>query len=113
MTKLRDDVKELLDAQGGRELELFMCSSIDYGSGKQLLAKFEDIKITVTHLDNYGGEGQGENFWSVYQFTRRGEEALYIQFQGYYMSYDGATFHEYFFVEPRQVMVTQYFQINK
>ena len=56
-----------------------------------------------------GGEGQGEDYWTVYKFTD-GTGEVFVQFDGYYMSYDGSTFNEFFFVTPKEVMVTQYFK---
>lgn len=67
--------------------------------------------LSFKHVANHGGEGEGEgeDFWSVYKFSDSTGE-VYVQFQGYYMSYDGSTFQEFFFVVPREVSVVQYFK---
>lgn len=59
-------------------------------------------------MDNHGGEGEGEDFWSVYKFTD-GTDEVFVQFDGWYQSYNGSTFNKFFFVTPKEVMVTQYF----
>jgi hypothetical protein len=64
-------------------------------------------KIEVNHVDNYGGEGEGEEFWSVYSFTK-GETTIYVKFDGSYYSYDGSTYDEWSFVEAKEKMITVY-----
>ena len=63
--------------------------------------------ITAELADCYGGEGQGDKYWSVYKFSK-GNEAVYVQFDGWYASYNGSEFNEWFFVEPKQVQVVQF-----
>jgi hypothetical protein len=57
--------------------------------------------------DGYGGEGKGEEYWSVYSFTKN-EETVYIKFDGYYQSYSGSEYDDFYQVEPKHVMVTRY-----
>lgn len=47
----------------------------------------------------------GDEYWSVYSFTD-GKETVYIKFDGWYQSYNGSEFTEWFFVEPKQKTVT-------
>lgn len=75
------------------------------------LNELKENNIKFTHMDNHGGEGEGEDYWSVYKFTS-GADEVFVQFDGYYMSYDGSTFNEWFFVTPKEVMVTQYFKVK-
>lgn len=56
-------------------------------------------------VENHGGEGEGERYWSVWYFPANN---IYIKFFGYYYSYDGATLHDIYEVVPEQVMVTKY-----
>lgn len=70
---------------------------------------FTEANVKFEHMDNYGGEGGGEDFWSVYKFTD-GTDEVFVKFDGYYSSYIGRDFEEYFFVTPKEVMVTQYFK---
>ena len=66
---------------------------------------FEDLELE----DSYGGEGDGESYWTVYNFPNAGN--VKIRFNGYYASYNGAEYEDMDHVEPRQVEVTQYFII--
>ena len=59
-------------------------------------------------VDSYGGEGCGEVYYSIYKFENRDNEVAYVKFDGSYYSYDGSTFDDWFFVNPVEVMVTQY-----
>jgi hypothetical protein len=63
--------------------------------------------VNVSHIDNFGGEGEGDQYWSVYKFTE-GDETIYVKFNGWYASYNGAEFTEWFFVEPKEKMITVY-----
>ena len=70
----------------------------------------EGKTITVVQVDSYGGEDQGEKYWKIYKFSCNGTD-VFVKFDGSYYSYDGSTFERWFFVEPRIVEVTQYFEI--
>jgi hypothetical protein len=72
----------------------------------QLTEKDIDIKFETY----YGGEGMGDAYWAVYSFTRY-DEKVYVKFDGYYQSYNGAEYNEHFFVEPKQVTVTKFFRV--
>lgn len=70
---------------------------------------FKEKQVLFEHVDNHGGEGEGEDFWSVYKFTAdKTKEVAYVKFQGWYASYSGSEFTEWFFVEPVQKMITFY-----
>lgn len=75
-------------------------------------SELAENKISFEHMDNHGGEGEGEDYWSVYKFTS-GTDEVYVQFQGWYASYNGSEFTEFFFVTPREVKVTQYFKVEE
>jgi len=60
-------------------------------------------------VDQHGGEGEGEDYYSVYEFgIKDTEEKVFVKFQGWYQSYNGYEFNEWFFVEPKEVVVTEY-----
>ena len=67
----------------------------------------QEAGITTGYADSYGGEGKGEDYWIVYKFSK-GDEAVYVRFDGWYASYDGSEFNEWFFVEPKEVQVVQF-----
>jgi len=64
----------------------------------------------MNHVDSHGGEGQGENYWSVYKFEKDGNE-VFIQFRGWYASYHGADYEGMCVVEPREKTITVYERI--
>jgi hypothetical protein len=68
------------------------------------------VGITTKFMANFGGEGESNDYWSVYSFTKD-EMTVYVQFDGYCTSYGGGTYHELFFVEPREVALTKYFKV--
>jgi hypothetical protein len=76
-----------------------------------VLAKAKELGLDVAFCDNHGGEGEGDSYWSVYSFTD-GDNVVYVQFDGWYASYNGSTYDEWFFVEPKEVLVTQYFKVE-
>jgi hypothetical protein len=65
------------------------------------------MDFTVELEKQHGGEVEGEDYWSVYKFSQNGQD-VYVKFQGWYASYAGSEFSEWFFVEPKQVVVTQF-----
>ena len=67
----------------------------------------QEAGITAECADSYGGEGQGENYWTIYEFSN-GNESVYVQFDGWYASYNGSEFDEWFFVEPKEVKVVKF-----
>lgn len=74
--------------------------------------KLEDAGIKAKHEDNHGGEGEGEDYWSVYSFTK-GDDTAFVKFLGWYYSYDGSTFDDWFFVAPEPRTITVYERIAK
>ena len=69
--------------------------------------KLIEAGITARFADHYGGEGKGDEYWGVCKFSK-GDEAVYVQFDGWYTSYNGPEFSEWFFVEPKEVKVVQF-----
>lgn len=67
---------------------------------------------SIEHADRYGGEGQGDTYYSIFKFTFENNEEIYIKYEGWYASYSGAEYQESYIVEPVQVMVTQYVRVN-
>ena len=61
-------------------------------------------------VDSYGGEDQGSDFYSVILIRNPDDhdEQYYIKLQGWYVSYSGAEYHNWSFVEPKQKTITVY-----
>ncbi len=83
----------------------------DYGTKGYRVVKAELNKLGVNfnHEARHGGEGKGDAFWTVYSFTK-GDEKVFVRFDGWYQSYNGAEYTEWFFVELKEVVVTQNFK---
>lgn len=83
------------DWQALRERTVEYAASLGYGR--------------VEQVDSYGGEGQGETWYSIWHFQDHG---IYIQVDGYYQSYHGTEFYDGWDsckqVEPKQRTVTVY-----
>lgn len=71
----------------------------------QFLDSVRELGLTFEFEDCYGGEGQGDEYWSVYKFSL-GEEVVYVKFDGWYASYNGSEFSEWYFVEPQEKVIT-------
>jgi hypothetical protein len=110
-------VSELLDGAGNDILCMFFESETPsrgkYETAEEVefLDKCQELNLTFEHEDCFGGEGQGDDYWSVYSFSS-GDSKVFVKFQGWYQSYTGSEYREWFFVEPKQVQVTQYEQIK-
>lgn len=60
----------------------------------------------VEYVDDYGGEGQGDDYWVVFKTVETGQ---FWRVDGWYASYDGGELDgELYEVEPKEVTVTQY-----
>lgn len=85
---------ELFDGEGACEDDPFMLALAAEG-------------VSLNLKQQHGGEGQGEKYWSVYEF-KQGDESVHVKFDGWYASHVGSEMTDYFFVEPKQVTVTEY-----
>ncbi len=93
---------------------LFFCEDFDPRSddfdddAREVISQY-----TIRVEDMFGGEGCGDNYWVVYKFEPvNGDPAFYIKFDGWYQSYNGSEYDDWFYVEPKEVTVTQYFPVK-
>lgn len=74
----------------------------------------DDVNLVSYEYDyhsvqSHGGEGQGDDYYSVYEFFNRDtKEKFYIKFQGWYASYHGEDYTECYLVEPKEKTITVY-----
>ena len=106
MSNLKKQVESILNSAENNVINEFFWSGFDpeiskYNSEEFTAFKFslEESGIIVQFVDNYGGEDCGSEYWSVYSFSKD-KEIRYIKFNGYYASYVGSTFEEWYFVKP-------------
>jgi hypothetical protein len=71
----------------------------------QFKKQLNEAKINFELVDRYGGEDQGTDYWSVYSFTD-GMQVVFIKFDGWYASYDGSTYEEFYEVQPVEKTIT-------
>lgn len=83
--------------QGDRETTL---DYIDWNAAQGLFSwgKYEDkaIKhngIAVSLAEQHGGEGQGDEYWIVFNAVSDGQEQ-YFRIDGWYSSYNGSEFED-------------------
>lgn len=69
--------------------------------------KLDSLGVKVNCEEQFGGEGMGDQYWSVYSFEKDGEK-LYVRFNGWYASYHGSEFVDWSFVEAKQKTITVY-----
>lgn len=92
----------------------FFYSDFDLEFLNQALKETEyllNIKDIVLET-NFGGEGQGDTFYSIYKFTMNDGLEYFIKFSGWYASYNGAEFEEWFFVEPYEKTIIDYKKVK-
>jgi hypothetical protein len=77
----------------------------DEDSVMEFKKQLAEAKISFELVDRYGGEDQGTDYWSVYSFTD-GMQVVFIKFDGWYASYDGSTYEEFYEVQPVEKTIT-------
>ena len=118
MTTLNELVKELLD--NNIDIQRSFFESDHPQKSKYLvvgdledvfLDRADDIGVTFEHMANHGGEGDGDQYWSVYKF-HKGSDSVFVKFNGSYASYDGSCYDEWYFVQGKVVEVVEYSRIK-
>lgn len=110
---LKEQVKNLLNEAETDVKNCFFKSEMSDNSGEMDyfddLAEFcqscRELGINFKYEDSFGGEGQGDDFWSVYSFFNS-EDKVYVKFSGWYQSYCGTEYTDWLFVEPKQKTIT-------
>lgn len=71
--------------------------------------ELEDVfgNIYFQLVDSYGGEEQGEEYWTVFEFIH-GSEHMYVKFEGTYASHYGADFSDWYFVKGVQAPIIEW-----
>lgn len=110
VTAFLDDLDDL-DDQDYLKQGAFFHSDFSIGNDDNADQYLLDNNITVEYVDNYGGEEMGRDYWSVYSFAKDGE-TVYVQFDGWYESYNGSEYEEWFFVEPKPVQKIEFVKVK-
>lgn len=75
------------------------------GEFKEEYRKLGQLK----YVDRYGGEGQGDDYYSVYHFI---DHDIYVKFQGWFASTCGSEYSKMFEVKPVTVTKIEYHAVN-
>jgi hypothetical protein len=74
---------------------------------------FENFNFEI--VEQFGGEGMGDHCYYVIKFTRKSdpEDFVYVQFNGYYSSYDGSdySYGNSYIVEPYEKTIRAWRQV--
>ncbi len=100
---------EVLEILGNADSDVYremFADDVDFESEKYWSDEFREFAealkeagIKCDSEDHHGGEGQGDDYWTVFKFTR-GSEEVYVKFDGWYASYNGSEYDDYFLVKP-------------
>ena len=108
---LKDKIVGLFSEVDSDIINEFFCGEINESTrwDSEEITEFRkvisDAGITFEFVDRYGGEDQGSEYWSVYSFSDS-MQVVFIQFDGWYASYDGSTYDSFFEVQPVEKMIT-------
>ena len=100
-----EEVQELFETEFNVDMDEYRKYDIPYSDFEN-----ENYKVE-SEVDEYGGEGQGEEYWLVSRvLDKRTEEVFFIRFDGYYTSWDGTDWSENYWsiVKPTEVKVVQW-----
>jgi len=102
----------------GQELKELLKTNEQFVGGDEFMwddydvnAYPEDVRELVGEAEtaeHFGGEGQGDTYYTVVKFPKHG---VYLKFNGWYSSYDGADFNgwdDVEIVEPKERLITVY-----
>ncbi len=119
MTQFANLLTEILkQAEKTKEINIFFDAELNpsYQSYRyfesEVISSLDTNKINVEYVTQVGGEEEGRDYYSVYNFTKD-SETIYIKFQGWYESYSGSEYERFYFTEPTQVMTTVYNEVKK
>ena len=69
------------------------------------------VHVVVTSESSRGAEDDGAEIYRTFKIKTETEEC-YVEFSGRYSSWDSSSYDDFYFVQPVQVMVTQYKRIK-
>lgn len=65
------------------------------------------LNIEARVEDHHGGMDEGSDYWTVWSFEDMNDK-VYVKFQGYYASHYGSEYEEFYFVQPKEKVITVY-----
>lgn len=99
---LKDEVTEILEESIDLQNAMFM-QDFDDSYNDAFISK----GIKTSEVQQHGGEGEGDQYWTVYQFEKN-NEIVYVKFEGWYASHYGCEYTGFVIVQPKQETITVY-----
>jgi hypothetical protein len=108
LNTIPDEVEDFL-GEGDIATEFFHEAEWSLGkhATEENIQKFSPDGWLVRLVAHHGGEGQGDDYWTVVSFEND-IEIVYVKFHGWYASYEGSTFEGFKCVQPIVRTVTFY-----
>ena len=105
---LKETLEKFLDENSSELESAFFHESItDYGDFPEMEEELQQAGTAFECVEQEGGEGEGDQYHTVYKFTK-GSEEVFVKFHGWYASYHGSEMNGYKIVAPRKVEITIY-----
>lgn len=100
---IRDDLKEWLEENASSLLDSYL--------DEELTTMPTGWTMTEKCVAHYGGEDQGSDYWTVWQFNHEDGDKTLIRVNGWYQSYNGTEYNDYDEVQPAEQQVVVYKKI--
>lgn len=102
--------KEIVKESSGGKSALLYGDINDFRSDQADWVQDQIDELEVKCIEQFGGEGQGDTIYAVYESTEGGVKKFY-RAEGWYASYAGAEFDRFIEVEPYQETVTKFKEV--
>ena len=106
---LKKNIIDFLNADG------ITCDSLMLDDSTKEFNDFvESLGVNFSTVDSYGGEGRGDEYWTVIKFVKNDDDKSFmnIRFNGWYASYVGAEYIDFDIVEEKEIMTTIWGVVN-
>lgn len=105
---LKETLEKFLEENSSDLESAFFHESItDYGDFPEMEEELQQAGIAFECVEQEGGEGEGDQYHTVYKFTK-GSEEVFVKFHGWYASYHGSEMNGYKIVTPKTIEVLVY-----
>jgi hypothetical protein len=100
MIDLKNEIRSFLDHNADVPSCIFNEDFDEDEYSEQLVAM--GVTLVECHA-RFGGMDKGSDYYIVSKFSR-GDETVYVKFQGYYASHHGSEYESWDFVVPKEVI---------
>ena len=104
MNDLKDEIGSFLD----RNKDFPLCIFREDFDEDEYSGQLAEMGVIIREYhDRFGGAGKGSDYFVVSKFSR-GDDTVYVKFQGYYASHVGIEYESWDFVVPKEVVRTEW-----